>query len=290
MITLEEATKYREQLRPAFAGYLTDGNISDRDVLAKLLDLVVRGSVLLDMNLEEEGYTINKIMRIAGVESPLLPFERLFLKELFGKSNEITPDEFKEIVRSRKLHKTIENNLSALNDFKIVKTELKFIANGKPVELAINGKKLESIEEEKKFYRIVTFFFAIWIFVGSLILLSSIYTIIKGSYGPVEIFGIPFVCIMLTIALAPAYLKLRKIKRVLKLKMKVVPAAKKKYEELFEFIQKYPLAQQRLDNEFMPFAVAFGLDTSWNRSFGITEEMVVISEAGRSDSLPAIPA
>ena len=61
--------------------------------------------------------------------------------------------------------------------------------------------------------------------------------------------------------------------------MKVVPAAKKKYEELFEFIQKYPLTQQRLDNEFMPFAVAFGLDSSWNKSFGIQEEIVVVSEA-----------
>ena len=290
MITLEEATKYREQLRPAFAGYLTDGNISDRDVLATLLDLVVRGSVLLDMNLKEEGYIINKIVRIAGVESSLLLFERLFLKELFGKSNEITPDEFKEIVRSRKLHKIIENNLSTLKDIEIVKTELKFFTkNDRPIFFSMNNQQVNSIEEAKRFYgslKIISFFVFMFIF-----LVGGTYTIITSPNFTLDAL-ILFYCICAAIigGFVSIYHSFKKSKKVLELKMKVVPAAKKKYEELFEFIQKYPLAQQRLDNEFMPFAVAFGLDTSWNKSFGITEEMVVISEAGRSDSLPAIPA
>lgn len=177
MITLEEATKYKEQLRPAFAGYLTDGNISDRDVLATLLDLVVRGSVLLDMNLGEEGYTINKIVRIAGVESSLLLFERLFLKELFRKSNEITPYEFGEIVRSRKLHKIIEDNLGALKDIEIIETELKFfIKNDRPIYFSVNDQPVNSIERAKKFgggLKIVLFFAVIFLAGGTYAFITS---------------------------------------------------------------------------------------------------------------------
>ena len=77
------------------------------------------------------------------------------------------------------------------------------------------------------------------------------------------------------------YLKVRRLKKILAIQFKdnIIPFTKKKYEELFEFIQRYPLKQQRLYNEFMPHAVAFGLDTSWNESFGVPTEVVVSSRA-----------
>ena len=43
MITREAAADYREQLHPAFAGYLHDGEISERDCLAIIFQLFAIG-------------------------------------------------------------------------------------------------------------------------------------------------------------------------------------------------------------------------------------------------------
>lgn len=45
MITQKEALYYDEQPHPAFAGYLHDGTISQRDALATIFNLLTRGSL-----------------------------------------------------------------------------------------------------------------------------------------------------------------------------------------------------------------------------------------------------
>lgn len=287
MTTLEKARKLSEQLRPAFAGYLTDGNISDRDVLATLLDLVVRNSVSLDMELEGERYKINKIMRAVGTAESLLPFERLFLNELFCRSNEITLEEFRKIAKSGKLHKIIENNLGVLKDFEIIDAELEFIENGHTISVSMNGKEVRTLEDMKKLNRFLKFILGFFILVPSFVFVSWIYGVMKSPnsslHAPLPIIGACATYVLVMGLPILIYRKFEKSEKVLKLDLTSVPKTKKKYEELFKFIRKYPIKQQSLANEFMPFAVAFGLDTSWIKSFGMTREFVVSSKKMASE-------
>lgn len=55
----------------------------------------------------------------------------------------------------------------------------------------------------------------------------------------------------------------------------VVPVAKRRYSELFEFIKAHPLPPHRITNEFLAFAIAFGLDDSWQKDFGLGEELKI---------------
>lgn len=62
----------------------------------------------------------------------------------------------------------------------------------------------------------------------------------------------------------------------------IVPIAKKKYEDLHEFIKTHPLPKHRFINEFLAFSIAFGLDDSWHKDFGVDKEV-------RIDTSPLLP-
>ncbi len=179
MITLVEAEDLREQFRPAFAGILADGDVSDRDVLATLLDLYVRGYLELGAERKGKHYLIDKVIYSGKKTDRLMLFEKDFLNKLFKEKRAITLNELRFLVGTGILHDIIEENLNTLKDSEIVKA----------------GLEAESELED------------------------------------------------------------------------VIPYTKKKYEELLEFMQEYVLGEQNMYSEFMPFAVAFGLEDSWKKSF-----------------------
>ena len=44
---------------------------------------------------------------------------------------------------------------------------------------------------------------------------------------------------------------------------------KLRYSEVSNLLSKYPLNQHQITNEFLPFSIAFGIDQSWNKDFGL---------------------
>jgi len=308
MITLPEARELREQLSPAFAGYVTDGNISDRDVLATLMDLVARGYIGLDADTQKKTVKVRKIYFVKSSKR-LLAFEKKFMEVLFKEKKELNVKEVKGIIDSKGLHNAINENTESLTKSKIVKSlvllmdkneEIKNISYYKEEINAERGqsrfgtkKKLKTIDDLRE-YMVTTSTYvkvSLVMLVLFLILFCVIYLFIylpsQRYHSPNDIYNmlefmIFLVLYLCTITLAIIkYLEIRRLKKLLAFQFEnnIIPFTKKKYEELFEFIQKYPLRQQRLYNEFMPHAVAFGLDTSWNKSFGVPTEVVVKSRA-----------
>ncbi len=303
MITLSEAGKIREQFKPAFAGYLTDGDISDRDVLATLLDLSVRGYIKLDMEKEERQHKIQKVILQKKSTKGLLPFEKEFLNVLFLAGKELDAYDVRFIFDMGGLHETIERNLASLSDNEIINSELEFkTPKGRNTMLYYDAsdrslsdkediKPVKTVKELKKLRggglgeipKLATALVTIPFF---LIYISFFMMAFEpeGSLIFVRKRGILIGLFLITYLLYITWCikRRRRIKNILHIEFEdAVPFSKEKYEELFEFIQEYPLKEQRIYNEFMPFAVAFGLDTSWNKSFGIPEEPVISSKINK---------
>jgi hypothetical protein len=296
IISLEEAREICEQLRPAFAGYVTDGNVSDRDVLATLMDLIVRGYIGIDMDSQKKPVKVKRVYFLSNPET-LLPFEREFISELFSESKELNPQQVKEKIKSKEPHRVISENLMELENSEIVKSLLlltdkddrkvsfTYYASLKGYEVKTVGDLQTYVNQLEQLYKgtlkmtLYSFGFIAWIF----FLFYLAYSF--GGTPPIFLFGFAlFFPAFFTIFFILHYRnkrRLSKAKKTLLIQFKdnVVPFTKKKYEELFDFIRKYPLRQQRLHNEFMPHSVAFGLDTSWNESFGIPTETLVSSRA-----------
>ncbi len=61
MLSEKEALYYNEQLHPAFAGYLQDGSISNRDALAAIFHLLTKN---LLTPVWEDGNMMKKIVEV----------------------------------------------------------------------------------------------------------------------------------------------------------------------------------------------------------------------------------
>ncbi len=273
MITLSEAEEIREQFKPAFAGYLTDGDISDRDVLATLLDLSVRGYIKLDMERKGGQYEVKKVIKGEESTKGLLPFEKEFLDVLFLGGDELIVYDVQSLFYTGSLHNIIEENLASLAENEIIKSELEFkTPEGKTTGLIWKEKPIKTVEELRRYKSVMGRGSVIVI----VLLLFGIYVLYqKSSIEPMGASDF-LIAIVLIITIEGLFYihyiywsrRQKKMKTILHVEFgDAVPFSKKKYEELFEFIQEYLLKEQRIYNEFMPFAVAFGLDTSWNKSF-----------------------
>ncbi len=282
MIDLPQARALREQLSPAFAGYVTDGNISDRDVLATLMDLVARGYIGLDAKTQKAPAEISRVYYISNPES-LRPFEHKFIDLLFSEKKELSPEELRAKFSTGKFHELILHNIHSLAETKIVKSLL-LLRDEKGNRLAPDviidryfEKKIRTIADLEKYERsggaiAVIILISMLVYGG-----ISLFFLLKND---VLIAAIMFGLMVLSIGIfVPTLRERQKVGKASKLLLfefenDIVPYTKKRYEELFEFISKSPLVRQRVYNEFMPHAVAFGLDKSWNASFGITPEGV----------------
>jgi hypothetical protein len=320
-ISLDEARLLREQLKPAFAGYTTDGNISDRDVLGTVMDLVAREYIGIDLDTQAAP---NKVRRLylAKWSQNLLSFEKDFLRVLFAGSRSIGVKTLKDKVQSGALHRVILENTLALAETKIARQLLlvldecgqrKDIAyltqGGSVIKVRTVGDlvDLKSSGEEISHDLSIQFLVLILVVASISIAILGVLSLTAFSSAHsdfVGIVGYPLGFAFLLITLFTVigvvfrdylselpftlfhlldYLRnKRELSRtrnllLLQFQENVAPYVKNKYEELFDFIRSHPLKQQRIYNEFMPHAVAFGLDTSWNESFGIPIEPVVAS-------------
>lgn len=266
MITREEALHYQEQLHPAFAGYIHDGFISERDCLAVIFHFFQKG--ILEP-VWEDGSMNKRLLaaRMTGTH-PHYPFEAFFLSALFGEKKELSAKEIGKYIKSNILQEILKQNVLAIRAFPIVNQELQFFVNNSPIEFTLNDQKVNTPEMARKFRNTMLF----------ILLPASIFMII-AFVGMTDFqkefdFGAYVVpSLMLIIIGTMAFTFFFSEKRLqYDFENKVVPLAKKKYDELLVFMKAHPLKKHTFVNEFLPFAIAFGLDTSWQGDFGLEAE------------------
>lgn len=293
MLTQEDARYYDQQLHPAFAGYLHDGTITQRDALATIFNLLTRGSI-------DPIWKDNSILKgIDGVRlmrrQPKYGFEQFVIDKLFGSKRELSTKEVSEFIKSGEIQKLIKDNLSAISAFPIINEELKFTLgkHGK-VNFSVNGNPVDTIEEATAFKRML-YKILLPIFLGIGILLLAGYVLFlrylpQGNYSysnpnisiqiqgdgnassSLLLTGGIFIVVILSILFAFVFSK----KTVsYSFKNDVVPIAQKKYNELYEFIKSHRLKPHRFTNEFLAFSIAFGLDNSWYIDFWLDEEIKI---------------
>lgn len=292
MLTRKEALYYDEQLHPAFAGYLHDGTITERDALAAVFHLLTKG--ILDP-IWEDGSMLKKIVGARKAKrTSILPFNQLLVEKIFGSKDEVSVKEIGTAIKSGEIEQTIKGNLHAITAFPIINEELKFtFGKHGTVTFSVNGNSVDTVEEATAFRKLLYKVF-LPIFLGVGILLTGVYFLYNkfipsnnfsyitpnisiqtsgdGDSNTLLLTGGIFVVVILLILFSFVFSK----KTIsYDFKDKVIPVAKKKYDELYEFIKTNPLPKHRFINEFLAFSVAFGLDDSWHKDFKLDTEIKV---------------
>lgn len=289
MLSKLDALTYKDQLHPAYAGYLHDGEISNRDVLATLFHLIKTG--IITPIFQNNNMTKSIISLRRNKKEPYYDFEKQICDFLFQNKNEISLKEINHAV-----FETIQNillkNINSISTFPLVNQKLRFLL-GKSGEAAfsVNGKLVTDIKVANEFKRVLTkIIMPIFLLIGLLFLgihffgSNYINKLIENGTITIEsntssevlqknmflFMGLIFSGIPLLMYFAFTYSD--KVYSY-NFKDKIIPFAKLRYKELFEFIKTKPLSKHNLNNEFLSYSIAFGLDNSWNKDFGLENEI-----------------
>lgn len=280
MITSDDAKNYSEQLHPAFAGYLSDGEITERDALSEIFQMIKEGVLAPE-------FTENDILKgIAAIrlthKKPQHSFEEKILEKLFQGKQRLTVFEVGYFIKEGIIQKIIKENLQAIVDFPIVKEKLSFSLGRFKSNIFIGGVQIDTVEKANYFKRtlpltiiITGVVFVMFFFLKQfkLVVDNSLRqygaNIPPGDFRPE---GINMFIGLL--ALVPIALFLLSKKTVnYSFKDNVIPVVKKYYEELYFFLKNSPLKKHFFINQYLPFCIAFGLDDSWHKDFGLESEI-----------------
>lgn len=292
MLTRKEALYYDEQLHPAFAGYLHDGTVTERDALATLFHLLTKGILI---PIWEDGSMLKNIVGARKMKrTSILPFNQLMVEKMFGLKEEISAQEIGNLIKNGEIQKIIKDNLHAVAAFPIINEELKFtLGKHGRVNFSVNGNPVDTVKEATAFRKLLYKIF-LPVFLGVGILLIVVYFLyikftpgdnfsyitpnisiqMSGDGNPNALLlnGGIFVTVILLVLFSFVFSK----KTVsYDFKDKVIPVAKKKYDELYEFIKTHPLPKHRFINEFLAFSITFGFDDSWHKDFGLDKEIEI---------------
>lgn len=289
MLTRKEALYYDEQLHPAFAGYIFDGTVTERDVLSTLLHLLTRGvlsPIWKDGNMNKTIVGMRKIHR-----KPAYEFEEKIITSIFQDNQEASSERIKEVINSGEIQEIIKNNLRAIETFPIIQEQLNFrLGKHIPLHISINGETVDTVKEANQFNSLMKRFLLPLFIVISALLLFVYFLISKIPPGNLN-YNSPNISIQGNIQRSPdgmlltvgillvtgigMFLLFTFSRKTVSYSFKddIIPTAKKKYEELYRFIKDHPLPKHKFVNEFLAFSIAFGLDDSWFKDFGLEKEI-----------------
>lgn len=294
MLTKKEALYYDEQLHPAFAGYLFDGTITERDALAAIFHLLTKGVL---EPVWEEG---SMLKAIAGAKrtprTSLLPFNQILIDKMFDSKDELSAKEIGDLVKNGTIKNIIKDNLHAIAAFPIINEELKFtLGKHAAVNFTVNGNPMDTVEEATSLRKLL-YKLMLPLFLGLGLLMiglsfifnriapngqdfvynsSNVSVNIQGGSGSSMLLTGGIFVLVITLVLFSFIFSKKTV--TYDLKDKIEPIAKKKYEELYQFIKAHPLPKHRFINEFLAFAIAFGFDDSWHKDFGLDAEIKIDS-------------
>ncbi len=257
------------KLHPAFAGIAHDGYLNERDALAVIMKMITEGS--LTPVFQEN----NMNMALLGVKRGRRDTKTAYEEEIRGflfsnEQEEISTNDVGKLIKSGQIQKIIKDNSIVIKksttSIQIVKSYL-----GK---LLIGTEKFTRLYTwrnilKDKWFRLLfkgMIIYPLTIFLFFLLLDIMItgsfsikddnqrFFLVSGLAFPL-VFGFMFI---------PFFAK-QVISSITIIKLD--PDLIQKYQELYEFIKKHPLPPHRITNEYLSFAIAFGLDNSWQKDF-----------------------
>lgn len=282
MISQQQAYNYQEQLHPAFAGYLHDGTVNQRDVLATIFHLFTKDVLTPEFAENSMLKQISGIRR--GSRKPQFVFEQLLVDGIMQNSDHVTSHQVGKLINQGYGEEVIKAHVSVIEKFPIINNKLRF-SDGK-ITFSLNGEAVDSIEKAKTFKIVLQWILLpVFLFVGGILLISAFFPAQYSGMVTItsdlpdadtkNIFlytGGMFVVIPTIMLLAFLFSK----KSVTySFEHNVVPKAKAYYDQLYTYMKAHPLKEHVFTNEFLPHAIAFGLDDSWQKDFGLTPELSI---------------
>jgi glutaredoxin-related protein len=277
VITKEQAQDYIEQLHPAFAGYLHDGIVSERDAIAAVMNLVQKSLVKAAW---EDGSMCRNIKSLSKTSRiPQLGFDRKLIEIIFAKQDKVDSGVIKKLIQNGVISNAILNNLSAIQTFPIIYNDVEF-NHGDDVIIPFlhRNKIVDSFSEIRTFDRdikltlLLIFAFTILVLGRTRDVVDIPLAIVKLESYDISILSITLLSLLF--AFSTLYYSFISSKKQVSYQFEknVIPIAQKKYSELFDFLSNYPLENHNIVNEFLPFSIAFGIDKSWLGDFGLSAE------------------
>ncbi len=284
---------HSHQLHPAFAGYLHDGCISERDALAAIFHLLKTGSLdpIWQDNNMHRGLVGLRIMK----RVPKYNFEKIILKKIFLSKKTVTTKEVGALIRQGQIQDIIKKNTFILARFPLIQNKLKFrLGKNGSYQIKVNDNLVDSLEEANEFSHLLhRWLLPIFTLVSVLLIGVSLFlpkagelprSIITPNFsfqqsgdthqlalvsfliGSVSLLVCLYVYFTFSMAQKIVFYDFQK---------DVLPLVKQEYIQLFALLKNLPLQKKSFTNEYLPFAIAFGLDNSWQKDFGLDSEIAV---------------
>jgi hypothetical protein len=278
--------KIVQELHPCFAGYLHDGEITERDEIASIFQLFKTKCL---KPVWENDFFSGNIVRIKKTgKIPEEVFEQKIVELLFQNNMEIPVGQVTSYIKNGQIKEIIKQSIEkqiqktderVMLRFESQKLNASFSALHKlpffgPVQVdhfdsTPSGAKMAQAQGRKLVQRL---FFGIGVFMVVLSFwhmfitekfdirdedLSFPLSVVWAVLGFIIIFGGVSLLTKMSVNFKPVGLK--------------DPYIKNKMSYLFEFISNHPLNNHNFNNEFLPYSIAFGIDNSWNKNFSIGE-------------------
>jgi hypothetical protein len=213
-------------LRPGLAGAVIDEHANIKEVVATIIDLTYRGYLKIK---KKHGEIFLKRQMIGG---RLLDYEKKIMEHLFAEKEEI--------------------KLSTLAYFPYYMHAV--LINKEAFKQGLLAEDSFSV-----FMRYVRDFFSI----PTLLSFSSFFFMLFSVFFIRYALVIPFISIIIfLISLVNLFVVGRLLAKMPKKTEKGVAHANM-YIEMKKWMQKYPLEEGRLSDEYLPYAIAFGIQNKW---------------------------
>lgn len=251
MLSFETAKKYNEQMHPAFAGLIHDGKVSQEDVLGEIFKLILNGNLIL--HFEENSLTKRIVSVSISNKKPKLEFEELLIKYIFEGSEELSSLKIGERLKDKAIQDFLRYKIRKTLDINIDDREFYQRDSSQGIRYNIYDYKLS-----RSSYIVLMFILGIASII-SIFLFDS-----KASWFTISIFVL---CLF-------GFVDILKYKRnrIYSFKGQNINELRTKYNDLYEFLKQSPLQPHTLTNEFLPFSIAFRLDKSWYKDFGLKDK------------------
>ncbi len=252
---MSETAPSLENLRPALAGLIVDNEVGRKEAYATFINLVERGYIE-NANFAKRDFQMGK----KGLEG-LRGFEKYLLAEYVSK--------FAVKCDENSLHQFLKN-IGASSAFgeEVIKAAEEDMIYERYAHLGFLGVLSKKIEEILKAKTDASHFLIFRIAVLILLLPVLAFFIITGKNELNETICAMALFILLAVGGAMFYFWVRN--RQIKMDYKESGALdesmtlkgeklRTKYLELLQWLKAHPLKEYRWGNEFLPYAVAFGL-------------------------------
>lgn len=240
-------SKMLANLKPAIAGLVVDESAGINEIIATILDLAIRGYVRIDQKDSLFGLVKDQQLTLLKPDySQLEGYEAELLRKLFGQKKAVTTSEL-----DNAFYKHIDG-LTKMMD----KTAL---------QIGLFDAEPDTVRAKYAFDFLARPLLALFLCVGLMFLsFASPVLIMRGPLVLVSIFSmalgmssVPLMFVLIVGCALVAGAMPRKTVHGVQMK--------DKYVELKRWMATYPLREQRLFDEFLPYAVAFGIGDVWVR-------------------------